>query len=158
MAKGSGSSSGSEGWTPPPPPMGDGVSGGPDDVQTAWRLLAGGAPTAANALVGIAKYGRSEVARVQASTAILDRVGLAPPKEVHHRVVPVEFDSKGDVQQLSPAEVIRNRLAELKGPTQALVSGAEHAAEMAMADALMDGITDDEIHEAELVEDDGGWT
>lgn len=136
--------------------MASGVAGGPDDIQDAWRLLAGGAPIAANALIDIAENGKSEVARVQASTAILDRVGLAPPKEIHFRVVPQEYDQKGDVLQLSPAEIIRNRLAELKGPTQALVSGAQHAAEAALADALMDGV-DDEIHEAELVEDDGGW-
>lgn len=79
-------------------------------VRNAWSILAHGAPTAADALVAIAENGKSEIARVQASQAILDRVGLAPPKEVHFRVQPSEGN---ETQQLSPAEVIRNKLAAL---------------------------------------------
>ncbi|HEX8321578.1 hypothetical protein [Longimicrobium sp.] len=126
------------------------VQGGPEHIQTAWKVLAGGAPVAASALVDIAENGKSEVARVQAATAILDRVGLAPPKEVHFRVVPQEAEDYGLTTQLSPAEVIRKRLKDLKGPTQALMSSAEQTG--AMADAL--GLLDDdegEIVEAELM-------
>jgi hypothetical protein len=93
------------------------VQGGPDDIQTAWKLLAGGAPTAASALVHIAENGKSELARVQAAAAILDRVGLATPKErpsVTFAVIPKEFDHVGiGAQQLDPAEVVRSRLKEL---------------------------------------------
>lgn len=94
-----------------------GTLGGPEDIQTAWKLLAGGAPTAAGALIHIAEHGKSELARVQASTAILDRVGLATPKErpsVTFAVIPKEFDQVGvGAQQLDPATVVRARLKEL---------------------------------------------
>lgn len=99
--------------------------GGPIEVQTAWKVLAGGSPVAAQALVDIAAKGKSETARVMASTAILDRVGLAPPKEVHYRVVPVEMEDHPTIGQLSPAEVIRKRLKDLQAPTQALVQGVD---------------------------------
>jgi hypothetical protein len=97
--------------------MASGALGGPEEIRTAWQLLAAGAPTAANALIDIADHGKSEVARVQASTAILDRVGLATPKErpsVQFNVIPKNFDEVGiGAQQLDPAEVIRSRLKEL---------------------------------------------
>jgi hypothetical protein len=136
--------------------------GGPPDIQDAWRVLAGGAPVAAAALVDIAEHGKSEVARVQASTAILDRVGLAPPKEIHFRVVPSDAEEHGLTQQLSPAEVIRKRLADLKGPTAALVSGQGQDAAMAEALGLDDWQGQDtEIVDAELMPldeaHDGDW-
>jgi hypothetical protein len=110
--------------------------GGPDDIQTAWKILAGGAPIAAAALVDIADHGKSEVARVQASQAILDRVGLATPKErpqVTFAVIPKEFqETLMGPEQLSPAQVIRNRLKELAGPTAALVEGQQEAVAQAM--------------------------
>ena len=125
------------------------VKGSPADIQDAWRILAGGAPTAAAALVDIATYGKSEVARVQASTAILDRVGLAPPKEIHFRVVPQDAEAEGIAHQLSPAEVIRKRLQDLKGPTAALVAG--QGSDAAMAEAL--GLDDwQQAEDAEIVD------
>jgi hypothetical protein len=91
--------------------------GGPGDIQTAWKILAGGAPVAAAALVDIAENGKSEIARVQASQAVLDRVGLATPKErpsVHFTVIPKEYDEVGiGAAKLSPAEVVRGRLKKL---------------------------------------------
>lgn len=127
------------------------AKGGPEEIQDAWRILAGGAPTAAAALVDIATYGKSEVARVQASTAILDRVGLATPKErpdVYFTVVPKEFGEHNLTQQLSPAEVIRKRLKDLKGPTAALV--AAQGSDQAMAEAL--GLDDWQGEDAEVVD------
>lgn len=100
--------------------------GGPTEIQTAWRILAGGAPACAEALVHVAEHGKSEVARVQAATAVLDRVGLATPKErpeVHFNVIPKEMQEVPDIGKLSPAEVIRKKLKDLKGPTQALTAG-----------------------------------
>lgn len=131
--------------------------GGPDEIQTAWKILAGGSPVAAAALVEIAEHGKSELARVQASTAILDRVGLATPKErpsVTFAVIPKEFDSVGiGAQQLDPAEVVRSRLKEL---AQAAPPSAYAPADQATWDA-------DPI-DAELVpmpgsddDDDGDW-
>jgi hypothetical protein len=136
--------------------MTSGVLGGPDDIQTAWKLLAGGAPTAANALVHIAENGKSELARVQASTAILDRVGLATPKErpsVTFAVIPKEFDSHGvGTQQLDPAEVVRSRLKELAQAAPPAPSGPVPQPWEA---------TDDGVIDAELVpmpeDDDGDW-
>lgn len=142
-----------------------GTLGGPEDIQTAWKLLAGGAPTAAAALVDIAEHGKSELARVQASTAILDRVGLATPKErpsVTFAVIPKEFDQVGiGAQQLDPAEVVRARLKELGQASPPLVPGPaaepwDHSTDQAVQDA---GIVD-----AELLpmpgsddDDDGDW-
>jgi hypothetical protein len=135
--------------------MASGALGGPEEIRTAWQLLAAGAPTAANALIDIADHGKSEVARVQASTAILDRVGLATPKErpsVQFNVIPKNFDEVGiGAQQLDPAEVIRSRLKELA------------AAQPSPAAAGPVGVpweTDDsEPVEAELVPDgDDDWS
>jgi hypothetical protein len=134
-----------------------GALGGPEDIQTAWKLLAGGAPTAANALVHIAEHGKSELARVQASTAILDRVGLATPKErptVTFNVIPKEFDSTTlGTQQLDPAEVVRSRLKEL----------AQLAAPQPPSPAPQPWeATDPDVVDAELVpmpgDDDDDWT
>lgn len=107
-----------------------GTLGGPEDIQTAWKLLAGGAPVAAAALVDIAENGKSELARVQASTAVLDRVGLATPKErpsVTFAVIPKEAQEYGITQQISPAEVIRARLKELGPSVQAQLEAAQNA-------------------------------
>jgi hypothetical protein len=139
-------------------------TGGPEDIQTAWKILAGGAPVAAAALVDIAENGKSELARVQASTAVLDRVGLATPKErpsVTFAVIPKEAQEYGITQQISPAEVIRSRLKELG-------QLAEHSAAMSGAgpqpgtvpefDYASSAGTDDDSEpiDAELVEDDDG--
>lgn len=134
------------------------VKGTPEHIQDAWRILAGGAPVAAAALVDIAEHGNSELARVQASTAILDRVGLAPPKEIHHRVVPHEVEDHAGAQLLSPAEVIRKRLKDLKGPTAALMQGGQADAVMAEALGLDDyAATDHEVIDVEVLADsDGG--
>jgi hypothetical protein len=131
-------------------------SGGPDEIQTAWKILAGGAPVAAAALVDIAENGKSEIARVQASQAVLDRVGLATPKErpsVTFAVIPKEFDSVGiGAQQLDPAEVVRSRLKELAA------SGPPMPEEMPSWQSQSDAETVD----AELVpmdpDDDGDWS
>lgn len=124
------------------------VKGTPVEIQTAWKILAGGSPVAAAALVDIADHGKSEIARVQASTAILDRVGLATPKErpeVHFTVIPHEMEEHPAVGVLTPAEVIRSRLKELSGPTAALIAGKQDAVYAAMQGQ------DDEIVDAEIV-------
>lgn len=117
-------------------------TGGPHDIQTAWKILAGGAPVAAAALVDIAENGKSEIARVQASQAVLDRVGLATPKErpsVTFHVVPKEFNEVGiGAQQLSPAEVIRGRLKKLGAAMSGGVD-AGHPGDVMDGDASVDG-------------------
>jgi len=131
-------------------------TGGPADIQSAWGILAKGSPAAATALVDIAENGKSEVARVQAATAVLDRVGLATPKErpqVTFNVIPKEVAEAGIDQIVSPAEIIRNRLKELKAPTQA-VAGPPLPDEEWAAQQSDDG----QVYDAELVmEGDGDW-
>lgn len=135
-------------------------TGGPDDIQTAWKILAGGSPVAAAALVHIAEHGKSEIARVQASQAVLDRVGLATPKErpsVVFSVIPQEFNEVGvGAQHLSPAEVIRDRLAALHELQGGLVPDNAAAPDWQQAQG-----DDTEPVDAELVpmpeEDDGDW-
>lgn len=133
--------------------------GGPDDIQTAWKILAGGAPVAAAALVDIAEHGKSEVARVQAATAVLDRVGLATPKErpqVTFAVIPKEFDQAGITQQISPAEVVRSRLKEL-GEVMSHAPDADPQ----VPDWVAQQVDDSQPVDAELVpmpeDDDGDW-
>jgi hypothetical protein len=88
--------------------------GGPTDIQQAWTILAGGAPAAATALLDVATNGRSELARVTASTAILDRVGLVGKPEVQIAVVPADVleASRSEITD-SLADVVRNRLKAL---------------------------------------------
>lgn len=91
--------------------------GGPEQIQTAWQLLAGGAPKAAKALIAIASHGKSEIARVQASSAILDRVGLIGKPEVQIAVVPQQFLEQGASSPESLVEIVRKRLEVLATPT-----------------------------------------
>lgn len=146
-------------------------NGGPADIQTAWKILAGGAPVAAAALVDIAENGKSEVAKVQAAQAVLDRVGLATPKErpsVHFTVIPKEYDEHGiGPTKLSPADVVRGRLKKL-GISMKGLSGGDHPGDVQDGEAALDGWadwdegqtdgTDEHPVEAELVpmEDEDG--
>lgn len=89
--------------------------GGPSNIQQAWRRLAGGAETAAQALIDIAQYGESELARVQASQAILNRVGLQTNTDINVRVIPAEFDPiAASDQRVLPSVLIRQRLDALR--------------------------------------------
>lgn len=114
-------------------------NGGPPDIQTAWKILAGGAPVAAAALVDIAENGKSELARVQASQAVLDRVGLATPKErpsVHFTVIPKEYDEVGiGAAKLSPAEVVRGRLKKLGSAMKGGGHAGQHPGDVLDGDA-----------------------
>lgn len=95
--------------------------GGPSDVQEAFRILAGGSVNAAIALLDVIDHSESDAARVQASQALLDRVGLSARQQlsVTHSI-PVEFRdplSAGETQD--PSIVIARRLMELGAPRQA---------------------------------------
>jgi hypothetical protein len=88
--------------------------GTPEDIQKAWRMLAGGASHAAQTLVDISRFGRSEVARVQASMTILDRVNLGTRSDIVVRAVPAEFDQAASPDDsVSPTELLKRRLAQL---------------------------------------------
>lgn len=96
--------------------------GGPQQIQQAWQTLAGGAPTAARALIHIARHGKSEVARVQAAQAILDRVGLATRPDTVVQVIPSQFVETTDIGP-SPVDQIRERLAVLAQAGNQTVEG-----------------------------------
>jgi hypothetical protein len=78
-----------------------GVSGNPGgkprelrDIQAAARAQS---QEAIKALVDIARYGRSEAARVSAATALLDRAFGKPAQTVHK--------TNQDISRLSDAEI-----------------------------------------------------
>ncbi len=93
--------------------------GGPEHIQSAWRRLAGGAQIAANALIDVAQNSDSDLARVQASQAILNRVGLQTNTDINVRVIPSEYDPIGPADShISPTVLIRERLNALRAASQ----------------------------------------
>lgn len=96
--------------------------GGPGEIQDAWRIMAGGAARVAEVLVEIAEDPDAPAgARVQASMAILDRVGLSARPEIVVRTVPTEFDQASQITDMgkSPAQIVRERMAALAAATYA---------------------------------------
>lgn len=85
--------------------------GTPEHLHTAWRILAGGAPKAAAALVDVAVNGSVPGARVAAAKTILEMTGFKSPDVVP--VLPPEHDqaTSSTLAGDSPAARIRNRLA-----------------------------------------------
>ena len=95
--------------------------GGPDDIQTAWRMLAGSAPDAVAALHRIATTSENDSAAVAAANSILNRTGLTTNQEVTVRTVPAEYDQVGPTDaHVPPSEVIARRLAELAAADEVL--------------------------------------
>lgn len=106
--------------------------GGPSDIQSAWRRLAGGAEIAAQTLIDVAENSENDAARVAAAQAILNRIGLQTNQDVTVRVVPQEFDpalNSGSDNAVTPSQIIQQRL-----------------------DQLAESSSDDDIVEAELVD------
>jgi hypothetical protein len=113
--------------------------GGPPDVQEAFRILAGGSVNAAIALLDVIDNSESDSARVQASQALLDRVGLSARQQlsVTHSI-PVEFRdplSAGETQD--PSLVIARRLAELSAPRVVDFSEADMEEDGIVVDAVL---------------------
>lgn len=88
--------------------------GTPVDIQKAWRILAGGSPDAARSLLHVAKYGRSEIAKVTAASRLLSIVGLGEKQEINGtiRVIPPEYVDDGEDHDVPVSTKIRQRLAE----------------------------------------------
>jgi hypothetical protein len=84
--------------------------GGPSDIQDAWRLLAGGAVIAAQALIDVAENGTGSP-KVAAAIAILKMDGLGAD-QVTFRVMPAEYDAAAstDDGRVDQAKIIRDRL------------------------------------------------
>lgn len=117
--------------------------GKPEDIHAAWRTLAGGAQTAAETLIDVAENSLSDSARVAASTAILDRVGLQARQTLEISAIPDEFrrTDVGDIA-MNQGDIIRRRLQELRASAEATaaIAGSDYANE------------DDTVIDAVLVE------
>lgn len=95
--------------------------GGPEDIQNAWRALAGNAETAVETLVRVMTTSENDAAAVAAANSVLNRVGLSTNQEMTVRVVPSEFDQVGPTDtHIPPSEVIARRLAELAAADEEL--------------------------------------
>jgi hypothetical protein len=111
-------------------------TGTPGDIQDAWRVMAAGAPRVAEVLVEIAEDASAPAgARVAASTAILDRVGLGAKQDIRIQAVPSEFDENLTLETggITPADMVRKRLMEL-----AVVSQERAREEDEIIDAVLD--------------------
>jgi hypothetical protein len=119
--------------------------GGPEDLQDAWKIIAGGAPIAARALIRIADKGRVEAARVAAAKTLLEFAGFGSKEIPVVRVLPPEYDQAAPKSEnrVPAAQQIRERMALLQKP-------AFDPAAADLADLVSEG---DEVVEAELVED-----
>jgi hypothetical protein len=91
-----------------------------ESIQSAWKTLAHGADRVAEVLIQIAEDPEAPAgARVQASMAVLDRVGLSTKQEIHIKAIPAEYDStQGLDGGMTSKEVIDRRLAELAAATR----------------------------------------
>lgn len=81
-------------------------------LRSTFQTLAAGGPQVAEALLHIAVHGKSEVARVQAAIAVLDRIGLPSRVDVGIHVAdllpaPAAADS-------GAVDVVRQRLSLLR--------------------------------------------
>jgi hypothetical protein len=93
--------------------------GGPQQLQNAWQILAGGAPSCARALVHIATEGRVEAAQVAAAKTVLEMMGFNAGNDVNVRLLPQAYDSSAptDLGAISAADRVRARMKELRGKT-----------------------------------------
>lgn len=86
-------------------------------IRSAFDILKQGAATAAHALVDIAAHGKSEMARMYAAQAVLDRVGL--PAKVDIGVTAVHLHGQGGVAEAGSAAVtVAERLRLLRQQQQ----------------------------------------
>lgn len=94
--------------------------GGPQQLQNAWQILAGGAPDCARALVHIAKYGRVEAARVAAAKTSLEMMGFTGSNDrVQINLVPPAYDAAAPTNdgQVPASVKIRERMKQLAAAT-----------------------------------------
>ena len=91
-------------------------------VKSAFSILAKGAPDVAQSLLDIATKGKSEMARMYAAQAVLDRIGL--PAKVDVGVTSVTFSggSVGPDPDLA-VNTIAKRLAALREQRELTIKG-----------------------------------
>lgn len=107
-----------------PATQGEGQNENLSLIQEAFSILAQGAPKVAKSLVQVATEGKSEIAKVQASQIILDRIGLHGRVDIGvtgtHLVGVVDA---GEVAS-GAADTVRKRLDKLR-EQHALTKGAD---------------------------------
>lgn len=95
-----------------------------NSIKDAWAIMAGGAPKMVKVLIGIAIHGKSEVARVQAAMAVLDRVGLAGKPDIAINVLPDNVMAQvGAVDAADAGAMVRARL-EILHRSEMIVDGS----------------------------------
>ena len=111
-----------------PATQGEGQNENLSLIQEAFSILAQGAPKVAKSLVQVATEGKSEIAKVQASQIILDRIGLHGRVDIGvtgtHLVGVVDA---GEVAS-GAADTVRKRLDKLR-EQHALTKGADEDGE-----------------------------
>jgi len=111
-----------------------------EDIERARAKLTQAAPYAVDVLEELMESATSEPVRLKASTEILDRAGVRGG---------VEFDANINVStDRSPAQVIAERLQRLAG------GAAQTAASLASAGVSSNDNSDDDIQDAEIVEEE----
>lgn len=102
-------------------------------IRGAWLRLAASTGVAVDTLIDVMANGRNDLARVNAATALLDRVGVPARAEVNVRLAaPVETDPSEDPQQLAIV-TLRERLALISSG-----SGQSSAGKVIDADVVDD--------------------
>lgn len=97
------------------------VLGGPENIQKAWRMLAGSATTAVETLVRVMTTSENDAAAVAAANSLLNRTGLTTSQEITFRAVPAEYDQAASTDtHTPPSEIIARRLAELAASDEAI--------------------------------------
>jgi hypothetical protein len=96
--------------------------GGLAELRTALSILCGGAPAVAQSLVEIAVHGKSEMARMYAAQAVLDRVGIAPKMDIGVRVSLAD-DEDSIMSGPRPSDILRGRLSALEQSGFTVIDG-----------------------------------
>jgi hypothetical protein len=95
--------------------------GGIAELRTALGILCGSAPEVAQSLVGLALNAKSEMARLYATTAVLDRVGIGPKAEIGVKISLAEEDESYTGPKAS--DILRGRLTALEQSGFTVIDG-----------------------------------
>lgn len=81
-------------------------------VKSAFEIMAAGAPAMAESLVNLGSKAKSEMVRMMAATAVMDRIGL--PGKVDVGITAVHLHGGEVEQREDPAVVVAKRLKLLQ--------------------------------------------
>jgi hypothetical protein len=96
--------------------------GGVAELRTALGILCGSAPEVAQSLVNLSLNAKSEMARLYAAQAVLDRVGIAPRVDIGVRVSLADEDDYA-LQGPKPSDILRGRLSALESSGFQIIDG-----------------------------------